>query len=135
MGPKIESHYRNTLPYRVNPFLCAAPGPCLCFPWGAHTPCCNDLSAHLSSKLACDLQGHCINSIHLTFCVPSTRPPAKNHDGIERRPFLLQVHFSRLANPLVYSWKHFPTSQIFLKLGSVGNIEISQCIYHLQARR
>ena len=45
--------------------------------------------------------------------------------------FLLQVHFFRLAHPLVYSWKHFPTPRILLKLGSVGNAEISQCTHNL----
>lgn len=104
------------LPYRVNPSLFATPKPCLCFPWGAHTPCCNYLSAYLSSKLVCDLEGsYCMNSIRLIPCVPST-VSANNHCEIECILFPLEVYFSRLANPSVYSWKHYPTSHIFFFL-------------------
>lgn len=107
------------LPYRVNPSLCAAPERCLRFPRGALTLCCNNLWAYLSSKLVCDLEGsYSMNSTHLTLGVPSTGS-ANNHCGIERIPFPFEVHFPRLAHPLVYSWKHFPTFHIFLKLRSV----------------
>ena len=154
-----------TPPWRVNPFPWAAPEPCLHLPWGACTPGGNDLSANLSSKHLCSLQGFVMKSIHLTWLAGSSvvrNLPAKaGHSGSypwpqrgkERRSFetehhhlppaldhrptipvklpitllLLQVRISRLAHPSVCSWKHFPTPHILLKLGSVGNAEISQC--------
>lgn len=89
------------------------------FSLGAHTHCCNDLSVSALPKLPCDLQGsYCTHPGHPTLGVPSTGA-ANNHRTIERIPLPFNVHFSRLANPLVYSWKHFPTSHILLNLGSV----------------
>lgn len=70
-----------------------------------------------------------IPSISLSACLAPGS--ANNHCGIECISFPFKVRFCRLANPWVYSWTHFQTSHILLKLGSVQGEHLDKSM-HLQ---